>query len=337
MSFSPAPRHPKRRCVPRSARRAGGMRPGPSRLSSPPPRCRPAARERVVQIAAVRLTSPPSARWASTGRDRRLHIHEYALSSREGVALMPCLAEALLRIPDTGTIDRLIRDRLASADWERHLGHSGSLFVNASTWALMLTGRLLGGDDGHDLGGALHRFAGRSAEPVVRQAVLAAMRILGRQFVMGRTIEEALSRAAASERHGYRHSYDMLGEAARTADDAARYHAAYRHAIDKIGAAAAGRAVTEAPGISVNAVSASPALRAGPARSGDAGTLAAPDPALPRGQGCECRPDGGCGVVRPARLVARSVRGRRVRPGPVRDGTVLGSRWCRPIRNERWR
>ena len=206
------------------------------------------ARERIAQTAARLVTAVRQNGFDKGGIDA--FIHEYALSSREGVALM-CLAEALLRIPDTGTIDRLIRDRLASADWESHLGHSGSLFVNASTWALMLTGRLLSDDDGHDLAGAVHRFAARSAEPIVRQAVLAAMRILGRQFVMGRTIEEGLARAAVSERHGYRHSYDMLGEAARTGGDAARYHAAYLHAIDKIGAAAGDRPATEAPGISV--------------------------------------------------------------------------------------
>jgi RHH-type transcriptional regulator, proline utilization regulon repressor / proline dehydrogenase / delta 1-pyrroline-5-carboxylate dehydrogenase len=208
----------------------------------------PDARERIAQTATRLVAAVRRKGFDKGGIDA--FIHEYALSSREGVALM-CLAEALLRIPDTGTIDRLIRDRLASADWESHLGHSGSLFVNASTWALMLTGRLLSDDDGHDLAGAVHRFAARSAEPVVRQAVLTAMRILGRQFVMGRTIEEGLSRAAASERHGYRHSYDMLGEAARTAGDAARYHAAYLRAVDKIGAAAGGRPVTKAPGISV--------------------------------------------------------------------------------------
>jgi RHH-type proline utilization regulon transcriptional repressor/proline dehydrogenase/delta 1-pyrroline-5-carboxylate dehydrogenase len=178
-------------------------------------------------------------------------LHEYALSTPEGVALM-CLAEALLRIPDSDTIDRLIRDKIATADWQSHLGHSGSVFVNASTWALMLTGRMLRDDNGHgDLGQALHRFVARSGEPVVRQAVLAAMRILGRQFVMGRTIGEALHRAEAAEQHGYRHSYDMLGEAARTAADAARYHAAYTTAIAAIGKAAAGRSVEEAPGISV--------------------------------------------------------------------------------------
>jgi len=163
-----------------------------------------------------------------------------------------CLAEALLRIPDSQTVDRLIRDKIAAADWQSHLGHSASHFVNASTWALMLTGRLLRADeDDTDLRGAWHRFVARSSEPMVRQAMLAAMRILAGQFVIGRGIEEALERARAAERHGYRHSFDMLGEAARSAADAARYHAAYRHAIAAIGKAAAGRPLAEAPGISV--------------------------------------------------------------------------------------
>src|SRR5947199_709069 len=177
-------------------------------------------------------------------------LHEYALSSPEGVALM-CLAEALLRIPDAETVDKLIRDKIAAADWQSHLGHSGSLFVNASTWALMLTGRLLRPDSGGDLGDALRRLVARSSEPVWRQAVTAAMRILAGQFVMGRTIEEALDRARDAERHGYRHSFDMLGEAARTMADARHYRAAYEQAIAAIGRAAAGRSVAEAPGISV--------------------------------------------------------------------------------------
>jgi RHH-type proline utilization regulon transcriptional repressor/proline dehydrogenase/delta 1-pyrroline-5-carboxylate dehydrogenase len=178
-------------------------------------------------------------------------LHEYALSSPEGVALL-CLAEALLRIPDAETVDRLIRDKIGEADWERHLGHSGSIFVNASTWALMLTGRLVRTEPAeHDLRTALRRFLARSGEPVVRQAVTAAMHILGRQFVMGRTIGEALERARRAEEVGYRHSYDMLGEAAHTAADAARYAAAYEVAIVAIGASAQGRDVVEAPGISV--------------------------------------------------------------------------------------
>ena len=182
-------------------------------------------------------------------------LQEYQLSSPEGVALM-CLAEALLRIPDAETVDRLIRDKIAAADWQHHLGHSGSLFVNASTWALMLTGRLLRADHvgpggEADLGSVLRRIVARSSEPAWRRAVTAAMRILADQFIMGRTIEEALARARDAERHGYRHSFDMLGEAARTMADAARYRAAYERAIAAIGRAASGRSIEAAPGISV--------------------------------------------------------------------------------------
>jgi RHH-type proline utilization regulon transcriptional repressor/proline dehydrogenase/delta 1-pyrroline-5-carboxylate dehydrogenase len=177
-------------------------------------------------------------------------LHEYALSTQEGIALM-CLAEALLRIPDSDTVDKLIRDKIGPVDWQRHLGASESLFVNASTWALMLTGRLVREAPARDLRGTLSRFVARSGEPVVRQAVAAAMRILGRQFVMGRTIEEALERARGPEREGYRHSYDMLGEAARTAADARRYFDAYARAIAAIGQAAAGRPPHEAPSVSV--------------------------------------------------------------------------------------
>ena len=178
-------------------------------------------------------------------------LHEYSLSSPEGVALL-CLAEALLRIPDAENVDRLIRDKIVEADWGSHIGHSESTFVNASTWALMLTGRLLRADStAHDLRAALHRFVARSGEPVVRQAVTAAMHILGRQFVIGRTIEEALERARAAEQQGYRHSYDMLGEAAHTAADAARYAAAYDSAIAAIGRSAGRRTAAEAPGISI--------------------------------------------------------------------------------------
>src|SRR5207248_2036641 len=175
------------------------------------------ARERVAATARRLVEAVRRERLGKGGLDA--FLHEYALSSPEGVALM-CLAEALLRIPDAETVDRLIRDKIAGADWQSHLGHSGSVFVNASTWALMLTGRLLRpGDDG-DLGGILRRFVARAGEPVLREAVTAAMRILAGQFVMGRTIEEALERARASSRaggrNGYRHSFDMLGEAART-------------------------------------------------------------------------------------------------------------------------
>ena len=179
-------------------------------------------------------------------------LHEFELSSREGVVLM-CLAEALLRVPDAATIDKLIQDKLSDADWEAHLGHSDSLFVNASTWALMLTGRVvkLRRDEVRDLAGTLRAMVRRSGEPVIRSAVTQAMRILGRQFVMGRTIGEALERAKTNEKKGYRYSYDMLGEAAHTADDAERYFQSYRKAIAAIGKVAAGRGPVDAPGISV--------------------------------------------------------------------------------------
>jgi RHH-type proline utilization regulon transcriptional repressor/proline dehydrogenase/delta 1-pyrroline-5-carboxylate dehydrogenase len=206
------------------------------------------ARERIAATARRLVETVRRERLGKGGLDA--FLHEYALSSPEGVALM-CLAEALLRIPDAETVDKLIRDKIAGADWHSHLGHSGSLFVNASTWALMLTGRLLRPENDNDLGDALRRLVARSSERVWRQAVTSAMRILAGQFVMGRTIEEALERAREPERHGYRHSYDMLGEAARTMPDAARYHAAYAHAIAAIGGAAVGASVEAAPGISV--------------------------------------------------------------------------------------
>ncbi len=179
-------------------------------------------------------------------------LNEFGLSTKEGVVLM-CLAEALLRVPDAETVDKLIKDKIATADWQAHLGHSESLFVNASTWALMLTGRVVRLDEGvkGDLVGALRRLIHGSGEPVIRQAITQAMRILGRQFVMGRTIKEALDRAKPEEKRGYRYSYDMLGEAARTMADAKRYFESYRAAIAVLGKAAAGRGPIEAPGISI--------------------------------------------------------------------------------------
>src|ERR1051326_5064119 len=194
------------------------------------------ARERIAATARRLVETVRRERLGKGGLDA--FLHEYALSSPGGVALM-CLAEALLRIPDAETVDRLIRDKIAPADWESHLGHSGSLFVNASTWARRLPGGLLPRNHlkqaaGGDLGGILRRFLARSSEPIWREAVTAAMRIIAGQFVMGRTIEEALGRSRDAERQGYRHSFDMLGEAARTMPDAERYYAAYRDAIAAI-------------------------------------------------------------------------------------------------------
>lgn len=179
-------------------------------------------------------------------------LHEYKLSDQEGVVLM-CLAEALLRIPDAYTADRLIHDKLTDADWGRHLGKSESLFVNFSTWALMLTGRVIDFDDENlrNPGSVVKRLVAKSGEPVIRHAMIQAMRILGRQFVMGRTIAEALGRARKEEGLGYRISFDMLGEAARTAEDAEQYFQAYSDAIGAIADNTQAAGAIEGPGISV--------------------------------------------------------------------------------------
>ena len=177
-------------------------------------------------------------------------IHEYALSSQEGVALM-CLAEALLRIPDDDTRDALIRDKIGGGDWRAHLGHSPSLFVNAATWGLMLTGRLTATSSEQGLSAALVRLIGRGGEPLIRTGVNIAMRLMGEQFVAGQTIGEALDNARDREERGFRHSYDMLGEAAVTAEQALNYMEAYEAAIHAIGEAARGRGIYEGPGISI--------------------------------------------------------------------------------------
>ena len=197
-------------------------------------------------VTALRRRS----RWAGgTGGLLDSFLSEYSLTSREGVALM-CLAEAALRIPDELTLDALIRDKLGG-EWRR-AERPASLFVNASTWALMLTGRLLesGGDD-DSLIAALRQRLKRSGEPLIRQALRRAMAILGQQFVMGRTIDEALQRAGKGGEAGYRHSFDMLGEAARTSADAERYLKRYRTAIEAVGRAANGAGPVDGPGVSI--------------------------------------------------------------------------------------
>ncbi len=176
-------------------------------------------------------------------------LAEYGLSTREGVSLM-CLAEALLRVPDAETIDALIDDKIAPSDWGRHLGRSSSSLVNASTWALLLTGKVLGeSEDG--LIGTLRGAVKRLGEPLIRTAVSQAMKELGRQFVLGRDIEEAMDRARAMESRGYTYSYDMLGEAARTDADARRYHLSYSDAITALAPACRSSDIRRNPGISV--------------------------------------------------------------------------------------
>ncbi len=178
-----------------------------------------------------------------------LFLGEYGLSSEEGVALM-CLAEALLRVPDVATIDDLIEDKIVQSGWSSHLGQSHSPLINASTWALMLTGRVLD-EPGGGITATLRNVIKRLGEPVIRTAVSQAMREMGRQFVLGESIESAMERAGALEATGYTYSYDMLGEAARTYADAGSYHMAYAHAIAEISAAATAPHVAENPGISV--------------------------------------------------------------------------------------
>jgi RHH-type transcriptional regulator, proline utilization regulon repressor / proline dehydrogenase / delta 1-pyrroline-5-carboxylate dehydrogenase len=187
-------------------------------------------------------------------------LQEFSLGTREGLALM-CLAEALLRIPDQSTRDALIAEKIGSADWAAHLGQSESLFVNASTWGLMLTGRLVDADDDAraDLPGFLARLAGRLGEPVIRAAVAQAVRIMGEQFVLGRTIEAALERA---RREDFLCSFDMLGEGARTAEDAERYEAAYAQAIAAIGRANPGAGPEAGHGVSVKLSALSPRYEA---------------------------------------------------------------------------
>ena len=177
-------------------------------------------------------------------------IQEFSLSSQEGVALM-CLAEALLRIPDKATRDALIRDKISGANWQSHLGQSPSLFVNAATWGLLLTGRLVATHTEAGLSKALTRIIGKGGEPLIRKGVDMAMRLMGEQFVTGETISEALANARKYEEEGFRYSYDMLGEAAMTEADAQHYLASYEQAIHAIGQASRGRGIYEGPGISI--------------------------------------------------------------------------------------
>lgn len=200
------------------------------------------ARKMVLQIRAESV--------GSGGIDALLN--EYSLSSEEGVVLM-CLAEALLRVPDKATQDELIRDKLSQGKWSSHLGSSDSLFVNASSWGLLVTGSMVRYSDKNlqKHFGIIKRSLGRFGEPVIRKAMNIAMKIMGKQFVMGETIESATARAKTKEQKGYVYSYDMLGEGARTMDDANRYYRSYENAIHVIGRAADNKGPRRSPGISI--------------------------------------------------------------------------------------
>jgi RHH-type proline utilization regulon transcriptional repressor/proline dehydrogenase/delta 1-pyrroline-5-carboxylate dehydrogenase len=207
------------------------------------------ARHRAVAVA-MKLVEGARAR-----RDERpfldAFLQEFGLSNQEGIALM-CIAEALLRIPDDVTADRLIAEKLSTGDWSAHSGQSESLFVNASTWGLMLTGGILDLDPSikTDASGWMRKLTRKAGEPLVRLAVRRAMKIIGGEFVVGRSIEEALTRSARESEVGLC-SFDMLGEGARTLQDAARYLKSYQHAIDVIGSTAAGRAIHDVSSISI--------------------------------------------------------------------------------------
>jgi RHH-type proline utilization regulon transcriptional repressor/proline dehydrogenase/delta 1-pyrroline-5-carboxylate dehydrogenase len=204
------------------------------------------ARAAIVDQAATLVTR---IRQSARPGLMEVFLAEYGLSTDEGVALM-CLAEALLRVPDAETMDALIEDKIAPSDWGRHLGQSASSLVNASTWALMLTGRVLDDREG-GIAGILRGAVRRLGEPVIRTAVARAMKEMGRNFVLGETIDRAMDRAQDLEAKGYTYSYDMLGEAARTESDARRYHLAYSGAITSIARAARGNDIRTNPGISV--------------------------------------------------------------------------------------
>jgi RHH-type proline utilization regulon transcriptional repressor/proline dehydrogenase/delta 1-pyrroline-5-carboxylate dehydrogenase len=211
----------------------------------------PADEQIQAQKLAVDLVKRVRARAQDQGAIEAF-MRQYDLGSEEGVLLM-CVAEALLRIPDQETADKLIRDKLGDADWQKHLGQSDSVLVNASTWGLMLTGKLVNLNDltRADVPGAFKRLVGRVGEPVIRLAVRQAMRIMGHQFVMGRTIDEALARSRKGDNADYRYSFDMLGEGALTTKDAARYLEAYRQAIHAIGRTGPFADVLAAPSISI--------------------------------------------------------------------------------------
>jgi RHH-type proline utilization regulon transcriptional repressor/proline dehydrogenase/delta 1-pyrroline-5-carboxylate dehydrogenase len=202
-----------------------------------------------TQRLATSLAESVRAERARAGGVDALMV-EFSLDSDEGVALM-CLAEALLRIPDAATRDLLIRDKVGRGDWRAHVGASPSLFVNAAAWGLLVTGRVVDMHSESVLERAVASLIRKGGEPVIRQGVDLAMRLLGKQFVCGRTIDEALANAREREVRGYTFSFDMLGEAAITSHDADRYFDAYRTAIHAIGRAAGGRGVIAGPGISV--------------------------------------------------------------------------------------
>ncbi|AHG85291.1 1-pyrroline-5-carboxylate dehydrogenase /proline dehydrogenase [Bibersteinia trehalosi USDA-ARS-USMARC-190] len=202
----------------------------------------------IKQLTTQLVGKVRTARQKASGVDALMH--EFSLSSQEGVALM-CLAEALLRIPDTATADKLIRDKIAKGDWRSHTGNSPSLFVNAAAWGLVITGKLVSTHSESSLSSALSRLIAKGGEPLIRKGVDVAMRMLGKQFVTGETIQQAIKNGEKRFAMGYRYSYDMLGEAAFTAEDAKRYYNDYVASIHAVGATSKGLGVYKSSGVSV--------------------------------------------------------------------------------------
>ncbi|MDU4094116.1 MAG: bifunctional proline dehydrogenase/L-glutamate gamma-semialdehyde dehydrogenase PutA, partial [Pantoea sp.] len=239
--------------VARAAITSAWRRPEPEAVSMMLEQARlPAPLAEKAQQLAWTLADKLRHQKGATGRAGMVQslLQEFSLSSQEGVALM-CLAEALLRIPDKPTRDALIRDKISNGNWQAHLGRSPSLFVNAATWGLLFTGRLVSTHNEANLSRSLNRIIGKSGEPLIRKGVDMAMRLMGEQFVTGETIAEALANARKLEEKGFRYSYDMLGEAALTANDAKAYLLSYQQAIHAIGKASNGRGIYEGPGISI--------------------------------------------------------------------------------------
>ena len=212
----------------------------------------PAAQADAIQTLATQLATALRKKQNRIGQGGLLQglIQTFSLSSQEGIALM-CLAEALLRIPDRETRDSLIRDKIAPGHWREYLGKSHSIFINAAAWGLLITGKLISTHNETNLSATLTRLLAKGGEPLIRKAVDVTMRMMGEQFVMGETIEQALKRARVREETGFTYSYDMLGEAAQTAEDAERYFQSYEQAIHAIGQTTIGASIYLRAGISI--------------------------------------------------------------------------------------
>ncbi|HHW7446633.1 TPA: bifunctional proline dehydrogenase/L-glutamate gamma-semialdehyde dehydrogenase PutA [Pasteurella multocida] len=203
---------------------------------------------KIQQLARKLVENVRNARQNASGVDALMH--EFSLSSQEGVALM-CLAEALLRIPDKATADKLIRDKISKGNWRSHIGQSPSMFVNAAAWGLLITGKLVSTHSEQQLSSSLTKLVAKGGEPLIRKGVEVAMRLLGKQFVTGETIEQAIKNGEKRFQQGFRYSYDMLGEAALTEEDAARYYQDYVDSIHAVGQRSSGLGVYAASGVSI--------------------------------------------------------------------------------------